>query len=72
MGRILHCECKREVSSFNPVMGLYEDFIVTRGAELLACRTRCRRPVFPLDDIVEWIPMPHIFERRNRRHHEDP
>jgi len=36
MGRILVCECKQEISSFNPVLGRYEDFVVTRGAELLA------------------------------------
>jgi microcystin degradation protein MlrC len=29
--------------------------------------TQCRRPVFPLDDPVEWTPAPHIFEWRNRR-----
>lgn len=36
MGRILVCECKQEISSFNPVLGRYEDFIVTRGTEILA------------------------------------
>jgi microcystin degradation protein MlrC len=34
--------------------------------------TQCRRPVFPLDDPVEWTPVPHIFERRNPREHQDP
>jgi microcystin degradation protein MlrC len=29
--------------------------------------TQCRRPVFPLDNPVEWTPAPHIFEWRNRR-----
>ena len=36
MGRILVSECKQEISSFNPVLGRYEDFVVTRGTEILA------------------------------------
>jgi microcystin degradation protein MlrC len=33
--RILIAECKQEVSSFNPVASCYEDFVVTRGEEVL-------------------------------------
>lgn len=36
MGRVLVSECKQEISSFNPVLGRYEDFVVTRGTEILA------------------------------------
>ncbi len=36
MPRILVCECKQEVSSFNPVLSHYEDFDVSFGAEILA------------------------------------
>jgi microcystin degradation protein MlrC len=36
MPRILIAECKQEVSSFNPVLSGYEDFVVHRGAEILA------------------------------------
>jgi microcystin degradation protein MlrC len=35
MPRILINECKQEVSSFNPVLGEYEDFDVTFGARIL-------------------------------------
>ena len=35
MPKILVCECKQEVSSFNPVPGLYEDFAVSFGQEIL-------------------------------------
>jgi hypothetical protein len=65
MGRILVCECKQEISSFNPGLGRCEDFIVTCGAEILACHRPGRAACF--SDSVEWTPAPHIFERRNRR-----
>lgn len=32
---ILISECKQEISSFNPQMGTYEDFVVTRGNRIL-------------------------------------
>ena len=35
MPRILVCECKQEISSFNPVLGLYEDFAVSFGQEVI-------------------------------------
>ncbi|HTV53370.1 MAG TPA: M81 family metallopeptidase [Terriglobia bacterium] len=35
MHRILVSECKQEVSSFNPVIGSYEDFSISRGQELI-------------------------------------
>ena len=33
--RILVCECKQEVSSFNPFLGQYEDFAVSFGPQLI-------------------------------------
>ena len=36
MPRILVNECKQEVSSFNPVLGRYEDYAVTHGDAILA------------------------------------
>ncbi|MBM3793179.1 MAG: M81 family metallopeptidase [Acidobacteria bacterium] len=33
--RVLVCECKQEVSSFNPVLGRYEDFAICSGPALL-------------------------------------
>ncbi|MBY0506619.1 MAG: M81 family metallopeptidase [Bryobacteraceae bacterium] len=36
MPRILVCECKQEVSSFNPVLAHYGDFLVDRGDDILA------------------------------------
>ena len=35
MSRILVAECKQEISSFNPVIGAYDNFSVRRGSELL-------------------------------------
>lgn len=35
MSKILVCECKQEISSFNPVLGRYEDFAVSFGQELI-------------------------------------
>ena len=35
MPRILICECKQEISSFNPVLGRYEDFAVFFGQQLI-------------------------------------
>jgi microcystin degradation protein MlrC len=35
MPRILIAECKQEVSSFNPALSSYADFVVRRGQELL-------------------------------------
>ena len=36
MSRILVAECKQEISSFNPVIGTYDNFSVRRGPELFA------------------------------------
>lgn len=36
MPRILVNECKQEISSFNPVLGRYEDFIIATGEAMLA------------------------------------
>src|SRR4051794_40066254 len=35
MPRILIAECKQEVSTFNPHLSVYDDFVVRRGHELL-------------------------------------
>jgi len=35
MPRILVNECKQEISSFNPVVAQYDDFLINRGRELL-------------------------------------
>ena len=34
--RILVCECKQEVSSFNPALGRYDDFVIKSGEEFLS------------------------------------
>jgi hypothetical protein len=34
--RILVCECKQEVSSFNPALGRYDDFVIKGGEEFLS------------------------------------
>lgn len=38
MAKVLIAECMQEISSFNPLESGYEDFTITRGAELLAQR----------------------------------
>src|SRR5580704_3034043 len=36
MKRILVSECKQEISSFNPLLGEYEDFTVHHGAQIVS------------------------------------
>jgi len=36
VGRILLCQCKQEISSFNPAPSSYSDFVVSFGEELFA------------------------------------
>lgn len=45
MPRIIVAECKQEVSSFNPMPSLYEDFRVVRGQDLLVHHRGCREEV---------------------------
>lgn len=45
MPRILIAECKQEVSTFNPDLSSYEDFIVRRGDDLLAYHRQVRYEV---------------------------
>ena len=35
MSRIIVAECKQEISSFNPIIGTYDNFSIRRGPELL-------------------------------------
>lgn len=62
MNRILVAECKQEISSFNPLLGRYEDFSITRGNELLSCHREVRSEmagaltVFCADHNVEVVP----------------
>lgn len=45
MRRILVSECKQEISSFNPVLSQYDDFLVDRGAHVLAYHRQVRTEV---------------------------
>ena len=45
MARILVSEYTQEISSFNPVPGLYEDFTITLGEDILAYHRRVRTEV---------------------------
>ncbi|MCS7025039.1 MAG: M81 family metallopeptidase [Bryobacteraceae bacterium] len=45
MKRILILECKQEISSFNPVLGQYEDFEIARGEQLLTMHRGVRTEV---------------------------
>ena len=62
MPRIIVAECKQEVSSFNPVPSLFEDFRVVRGAGLLDHHRGVREEVggalsvFDADSKVQLIP----------------
>ena len=40
--KILVGECKQEISSFNPLLGQYEDFTVHRGAQLFGLHRNMR------------------------------
>ncbi len=45
MRKILICECKQEVSTFNPHLSGYDDFAVRRGTELLDYHRQVRNEV---------------------------
>jgi microcystin degradation protein MlrC len=45
MGRILVNECKQEISSFNPVLSTYDDFLIDRGEALLRYHRAVRSEV---------------------------
>lgn len=45
MRRILISECKQEISSFNPVLSGYDDFLVDRGAQVLEYHRAVRTEV---------------------------
>ena len=45
MPRILISECKQEISSFNPVIAHYGDFLTNRGAEMLEYHRAIRTEV---------------------------
>lgn len=52
MKKILICECKQEVSSFNPVKSRYEDFLVDRGAAVIAYHRGVRTEVGGALDVL--------------------
>jgi len=62
MPRILFAECKQEISSFNPIIGEYDNFTINRGPELLAYHQHKETEiggalsVFATDPDVEVIP----------------
>lgn len=62
MKKILVAECKQEISSFNPVVTHYDDFVIHRGAALFASRRDTEAEiagaldVFAERDDVELIP----------------
>lgn len=62
MHRILVSECKQEVSSFNPVIGTYEDFSISRGQELIERHRGTRTEmsgalsIFAADSGIEVVP----------------
>src|SRR6188768_46033 len=45
MPKILIAECKQEVSTFNPYLSVYEDFVYRRGEELLKYHRAVRNEV---------------------------
>ena len=63
MPRILLAECKQEISSFNPVIGDYDNFTINRGPELLAYHQDKETElggalnVFAVDPEIETVPV---------------
>ena len=62
MPRILLAECKQEISSFNPIIGTYDNFAINRGPDLLAYHQNKATElggalaVFAAEEDVEIIP----------------
>ena len=62
MKKILVGECKQEISSFNPLLGQYEDFTVHRGAQLFGLHRNMRSEmagalaVFATHPYIEVVP----------------
>ena len=54
--RILVCECKQEVSSFNPVPSCTADFSIHEGAELLSLHRGANREVGGALEVLEAEP----------------
>ncbi len=52
MANILICECKQEVSSFNPVKSRYEDFLVDHGEAMIAYHRGVRTEVGGALDVL--------------------
>ena len=63
MYKILVAECKQEISTFNPVLTEYQDFVVNRGAEVFAYHRGIESEiggaleVFERRDDVELVPL---------------
>ena len=63
MPRILLAECKQEISSFNPIVGDYDNFTINRGPELLAYHQDKETElggalhVFATDPEIETVPI---------------
>ena len=63
MPRILLAECKQEISSFNPIIGDYDNFTINRGPELLAYHQDKETElggalhVFATDPEIETVPI---------------
>ena len=78
MSKILVAECKQEVASFNPTLSHQERFYKAWAARLVNVdatgatsanlktlgHTRCARPMFPLDEGVEFQAHVRLFHRR--------
>ena len=56
MPRILIAECKQEVSTFNPHLSVYDDFVVRRGDELLDYHRVVRNEVGGALSVFDAVP----------------
>jgi len=62
MKKIFVAECKQEISSFNPLLGRYEDFAIKRGEEVLSYHRNVRSEMagalkaFSADRNIEIVP----------------
>jgi len=60
MPKILIAECKQEVSTFNPHLSVYDDFVVRRGHELLDYHRVVRNEVGGALSVFDAVPEVHL------------
>src|SRR4051795_7984526 len=57
MTQILIAECKQEVSTFNPHLSVYDDFVVRRGEEFIDYHRSVRNEVGGALNVFDAVPV---------------